>query len=176
MPIRHIFNSSFSIFHYHILVPSLRIIYASTSGHTEYVVQRLVEFLREKGKGIVADMQRVESAQPEDLHAGNVLLLASGTWNTGSVEGQLNPYMHFFLKDRAKEADLKGKQVALIALGDDRYRYTANASAHLEEFVATHGGRLLLPTLKVINEPYGQEKKVEEWGAEFIKHLSAPSI
>jgi len=34
-----------------------------------------------------------EKTQPQDLLSGDVLLLASSTWNTGGIEGQLNPHM-----------------------------------------------------------------------------------
>ncbi len=140
---------------------SLHIIYASTSGHTEYVAT-LVQGVLEKA-GVTVEMQRAEAVQPEDLLRGDVLLLASSTWNTGNVEGQLNPHMYHLLLNRAKAADLRGKMVALVALGDDRYRYTANAAVFLEDFVKTHHGKQLDETLKVVNEPYGQEKMIEEW-------------
>ncbi len=136
---------------------SLHIIYASTSGHTEYVIDQVVKHL----SGAVK--VRAELAQPEDFLKGDVLLLATGTWNTGGIEGQLNPHMDELLRKRATAIDLGGKKVLLIALGDDRYRYTANAMTHLIEFVKMHNGVVMEPTLKIVNEPYGQEKKIEEW-------------
>ena len=102
---------------------------------------------------------------------GDVLILASSTWNTGGIEGQLNPYMDRFLKGSAKDFDLKGKKVALIALGDHRYRYTANAGVHLEEFVKTHGGNLIGEQLRIVNEPYGQENLIEDWAKKFLSLL-----
>jgi hypothetical protein len=42
----------------------------------------------------------------------DILLLASATWNTGSIEGQLNPHMWELLKDKAKNLDLAGKRCA----------------------------------------------------------------
>ncbi len=148
---------------------SLTIIYASTSGHTEYVIGELQRFLSESTKNLVVTVKRVETAMPGDLFAGDVLLLASGTWNTGGPEGQLNPHMHAFVYGPAKSVDLKGKQVAVIALGDERYKYTARAGKHLQHFVRTHGGQLIEPMLKIVNEPYGQEGKIQKWGKEFLK-------
>lgn len=150
-------------------MPSLHIIYASTSGHTEYVVDQVMADLQ----GIQASKQRAELTQPEDLLKGDVLLLASGSWNTGGIEGQLNPYMDALLKKRAAGVDLGGKKVLLIALGDDRYRYTAHAMVHLEEFVKTHNGVVAEPTLKIINEPYGQEEKVREWTGQLLSSLAS---
>ena len=149
----------------------MHIIFASTSGHTEYVVETLAPLLRKAG--MTVETQRVELAKPEDLLRGDVLILASSTWNTGNIEGQLNPHMHIFLKELAKDVALNGKKAALIALGDARYHYTANASVHLEEFVKMHDGRLIIPTLKIINEPYGQESAVQTWANMLVSALAS---
>ncbi len=138
-------------------MPSLQIVYASTSGHTEYVIGRIAAAIPG------ATVTRVERASPDTLLAADALLLASGTWNTGGIEGQLNPHMHAFLKGAAKDVELKGKKVAVVALGDARYRYTANAGKHLEEYVTSHGGTLLGERLTIVNEPYGQETAVDAW-------------
>lgn len=147
---------------------SLHIIYASTSGHTEYVVDTLISSLG----GLAVEKQRAELAQPEDLLRGDILLLATSSWNTGGPEGQLNPHMFALLMNRAADMDLQGKRVAVIGLGDERYHFLCAAADHLEEFVKTHNGILIEPTLRMINEPYGQEKKVQEWGTIFLKAKS----
>lgn len=143
--------------------------YASTSGHTEYVVDTLMAFLKKQSRGLDMEKQRAELAKADDLLRGDVLLLASGSWNTLGVEGMLNPHMHYLLKDRAAAVDLKGKKVALIGLGDDRYHFRVGAMDHLQEFVTTHNGILIEPVLRIINEPYGQEKKIADWSAVFLK-------
>ncbi len=152
-------------------MPSLHVIYASTSGHTEYVVDQLMDTLKETAPQLWIEKQRAELAKPEDLMKGDVLLLASSTWNTGSIEGQLNPHMHAFLKERAATADLHGKKVALIALGDDRYHFTVGAMSHLEAFVCNHHGQLLEPGLRIVNEPYGQEEQVKNWAKQLLQNL-----
>jgi len=154
-------------------MPSLHAIYASTSGHTEYVVSVLLSYLRKDGLKD-SEIQRVEQAGIEDLSRGDILLLASGTWNTGGIEGQLNPHMHDFLGKRAAKVDLHGRKLALIGLGDARYRYTCRAAAHLEAFVESHGGKLVLPTLRIVNEPYGQEAKIQKWGQKLLRNFSTP--
>lgn len=153
-------------------MPSLHVIYASTSGHTEYVVGEVTAQLKESAPQIWVETQRAEQAQAEDLLKGDVLVLASGSWNTGSVEGQLNPHMHYFLKTRADKADLQGKKVALIGLGDERYHFTVGCLAHFEEYVRTHNGLLLEPSLRIVNEPYGQEEQARAWAKQLITHLS----
>lgn len=151
---------------------SLHVIYASTSGHTEYVIDTVLAYLQKHAPIVATHKLRAELAKPDDLLGGDIVVLASSTWNTGSIEGQLNPHMHAYLRERAASQDLGKKNVALIALGDERYHFTAAAMGHLQEYVHAHNGRILEPTLTIMNEPYGQEKKVEEWAAELAKHLS----
>lgn len=153
-------------------VASLHIIFASTSGHTEFVVQTLVDHLKNKAPHTLVEVQRAERAQAEDLLKGDVLLLASGSWNTGGVEGQLNPHMYALLMERCAALPLAGKRVLFVALGDDRYRYTANAAVHLANFVREHGGEHVGKTLKVVNEPYGQEVAVHAWADEILPLLA----
>jgi len=146
----------------------LHIIFASTSGHTAYVVDALIDSLKSTTPGWEIEETLAERAQPEDLLSGDVLLLASSTWNTGGIEGQLNPHMWALLYDRAKTLDLAGKPCACIGLGDHRYFYTARAADDLQHYVKAHHGRLVVPTLKIIDEPYGQEEAVRVWGKQFV--------
>lgn len=148
---------------------SLHILFASTSGHTEYVVGIIGDVL--KAADIAVSSCRVELATAADFSTGDALLLASGTWNTGGIEGQLNPHMHAFVWGPAKDVDLKGRKVAIVALGDDRYKYTARAGEHLKTFVEKHGGTILGEPLKIINEPYGQEEKIQKWGQSLAHSL-----
>lgn len=142
-------------------MPSIHIIYASTSGHTEYVVDQLLR--QAQDDRLTITKQRAEQAQPDDLLKGDILLLASGSWNTGGAEGQMNPYMDELLKKRAAGVDLGGKKVLLIGLGDDRYRYMVGCMRYMLDYVQTHNGVVIEPVLKIVNEPYGQEEKIEEW-------------
>ena len=146
----------------------LHIVFASTSGHTEYVVDALIGFLKSNAPGWEIEETMAEKTQPQDLLSGDVLLLASATWNTGGTEGQLNPHMSVLLHDKAKTLDLAGKPCACIGLGDHRYFYTARAADHLQHYVETHHGRLIVPTLRIINEPYGQEEAVRVWGKQLV--------
>jgi flavodoxin len=79
--------------------------------------------------------------------------------------------MWVLLQEKAKNLDLAGKPCACIGLGDDRYFYKDRAADLLQSYVKRHDGQLVLPTLKVINEPYGQEEKVRVWAKELIEAL-----
>jgi flavodoxin I len=146
----------------------LHIVFASTSGHTEYVVDTLIDSLKRTTPGWEIEETIAEKTQPRDLLSGDVLLLASSTWNTGGIEGQLNPHMWALLREKAKTIDLAGKPCACVGLGDHRYFYTARATDHLEHYVKVHHGRLIVPTLKITDEPYGQEEAVRAWGKQLV--------
>lgn len=152
-------------------VPSLHIIYASTSGHTEFVVDHVMEVLK-KVNGVEVEKQRAELATADDMLRGDVLILATSSWNTGGPEGQMNPHMHGLLRDRAADLDLQKKKVAVIGLGDDRYHFLCRAADLMIEYIETHNGTLVKPELRIVNEPYGQEKTVEKWTQEFLKAIS----
>ena len=142
---------------------ALQLVWASTSGHTEYVAAQLVEILTAGASGRRLASVRAETTQASDLLTGDVLVLASSTWNTGGIEGQLNPHMAELLDKRARNLSLGGRPCACVGLGDHRYYYRAQAAEKLERFVQDHGGRLLTPTLRIIDEPYGQEDTVRAW-------------
>lgn len=149
----------------------LHIVYASTSGHTEYVIEKLSDCLKSITQNWEIEKTRAEKALPQELLSGDLLLLATSTWNTGSIEGQLNPHMWVLLHEKAKALDLAAKPCACIGLGDHRYLYTARAADRLQHYVEIHHGQLIVPTLKIIDEPYGQEEAVRVWG----KHLAEAS-
>jgi flavodoxin I len=44
----------------------------------------------------------------------------------------------------------------------------------LQHYVKVHHGRLIVPTLKIIDEPYGQEEIVRVWGKE-LADASTPA-
>ena len=151
---------------------SLTILYSTSTGHTEFVVDFVMSELQNLQKDLRIIKQRAEVSTPEDLKKADLLLLACGSWNTGNVEGQLQLYMHDLLTVRAADIELKGKPAAAIGLGDERYHFTARAAEKLTEYLSMHGATLLLPTLKVINEPFDQQKKLLVWSKEFSKAIN----
>ena len=65
----------------------LHIVFASTSGHTEYVVDALIDSLKSITPGWEIEETMAEKTQPQDLLSGDVLLLASSTWIQGASRG-----------------------------------------------------------------------------------------
>lgn len=154
------------------MLSTLRLIEASTSGNTQYVMDELVRHVGKRQPDVTVERQRAELAKPADLLRGDVVILGSGTWNTGGTEGQLNPVMHAFLNDRAKNADLSGHLMTFVSLGDDRYYYRTRCIEHFLRFLREHGGTLFIPPLILVNEPYGQEEKIARWADKLLDRMA----
>jgi flavodoxin I len=144
-------------------VKTLLFAYASTSGHTEYVCALAAEFFTQKKRNFTTILQPIETISEQDLREADAIILASGTWNTEGIEGQLNPYMYRFVHNDFADFDFKKVPVLVIGCGDDRYRYTCRAAQYLEEYVDAHNAKRIEPTLRMINEPYHQHRAIEEW-------------
>ena len=154
------------------MMRTLTIVYTSTTGHTEHVIDTLCTAINGV-KDLRINRQKAEMTKAEDLEHADILLLSCGSWNTGGAEGQLSPYMHDLLTGRASGANLKGKPCAVIGLGDERYYFTARAADLMTDYLKNKEAKLLLPTLKIINDPFGQEKKVTAWAKEFAEKIDA---
>jgi flavodoxin I len=148
---------------------SLQIIFATTSGHTEFVVDTLTRSIELSDWEIERTL--AERASARDMLRGAVLLLASSTWNTGGVEGQLNPHMLLLLQSKAENLDLASKPSACIGLGDHRYYYAARAADLLQDHIESHHCRLLLPALRIVDESYEQVEAILGWGKQFADIL-----
>ena len=152
--------------------PYVHVIYASTSGNTEYVIDELGAHLRSVLPEITLGVQRAERAGPEDLLRGDLVILASGTWNTGGSEGQLNMHMDALLRGRAAAVDLAGKPMTFVSLGDDRYYFRTRCTEHFLRFQRERGGTLFAPPLILVNEPYGQEERIRRWGDKLLARIA----
>lgn len=93
---------------------SLEVIYASTSGNVEAVVEKAAEVLR--AQGIDVNLHRAEQTPLDVITQNNTFILATSTWE----HGELN---HFFwrLFKEMKGQDFRGKRATFIGLGDMRY-------------------------------------------------------
>lgn len=144
-------------------MPSLTAVIASTSGHTEFVTDTVLSRLKEALPSLQVRVVRAELATAADLQSCDVLLLGSGTWNTGGIEGQLNPHMHELLFVRAKNVQLAGKPVLLVSLGDDRYYYTTRCTEGFMRFLKAAGGKTFGMPLVILNEPYDKTERILKW-------------
>jgi flavodoxin len=143
------------------LVPNtpVHIIYASTSGNTQLVVEKVGEVWQATGMEVI--LHRSENCDPQVIKDNTLFLLATSTWE----HGQLNP---FFDKIFAAldEIDCTNKSAAFIGLGDKRYEpvlFCGGMQLLREKFLA-RGGREIGQPLKINGEPHALlETEVTNW-------------
>lgn len=150
------------------MIHSLCIITASTSGHTDFVLDEVVKHLRTKCPLLVIKRKRAELATFDDFLESDALILGSGTWNTGGVEGQLNPFMHQLLLEKCKDIKLPSKPIAFVSLGDDRYYFTTRCTEHFLKFQRASEAVSLVSPLIIVNEPYDQTEKMLAWADKLV--------
>lgn len=85
------------------------IFYGSTTGNTESVAEKIAEKL---GIG-KEDLHNVADAKVSDVQDYDLLLLGCSTWGVGELQDDWNDFLY-----QLKDADLKGKTVALFGCGD----------------------------------------------------------
>ncbi len=148
------------------MVKSVAFFYTTATGNTEFVIDTVIQALEKDEKDLRINKQKIECTSEEDLHKYQVIIFACGSWNTENIEGQLSPYMHEFIHKKAVDTQLSGVYAAAIGLGDDRYHFTAKAADHLTDFLQKHHATIIVPTMKIINDPYDQINKIQSWAQE----------
>lgn len=114
-------------------------------------------------------LQRAELSKASDLAKAEILILASPTYGHGALQ----EHMLAFTKGLG-DVDLKGKPCAVIGVGDPKYeaQYHIESAAILEEFLKDHGGKLLLPVLRISRTPVMHLKGlIPFWGKQLIDKL-----
>jgi flavodoxin I len=92
---------------------TLTIFYASTTGKTEDVAQRLATLL-----GGTADLRDVDSlSSAEDFCGVDAMICCVPTWNTGADSLRSGTAWDTYVED-IPEISLAGKPVAILGLGD----------------------------------------------------------
>lgn len=135
------------------------LIYASTSGNVETVVEWTAEKLTQTG--ISTQLFRAEQCTPDIFSQADYFVLATSTWE----HGYLNPFF-VPLHKSMKDLDFSEKKAAFIGLGDQRYEpvYFCQGMETVRETWLKKGGTELLERLKIQGEPYAQlETVVGPW-------------
>ena len=143
------------------------IIYGSSSGNTELTCQQVAEVLQKHRHKVI--LQRVESTDISDLRLGKVVILAAPTYEHGVIQHHFFP----FLK-QLKDTDLKGKPMAVIGLGDDKYddHYNVESANILEKAIKESHGELICHALRVNKNPITQlTERITEWAEDLSKLL-----
>ncbi|MBN1916000.1 flavodoxin family protein [Candidatus Dojkabacteria bacterium] len=137
----------------------MQIVYASTSGNVEVVVEKVSEVLTEKG--IVNRLHRSEQTSIDLIRNNSLFVLATSTWE----HGEINPFFNKLLA-KIKKEDLSRKNAAFIGLGDMRYEPILfnQGIKILKDVWMDKGGGILHELLLINGEPYGiLDSRVSKW-------------
>ncbi|MDQ3008402.1 MAG: flavodoxin family protein [bacterium] len=144
---------------------TVAIIYASTSGNTEAVVEHVARHWQPK---ISSTLHRAEQTKSDVITDHQFFILATSTWE----HGVLNPFFSRLYAE-VTELDLSDKQAAFIGLGDRRYEPVlfCEGMEKLRQLWLKKGGTEIGTALKIQGEPYSQlERAVTPW-AETISSI-----
>jgi flavodoxin len=136
------------------------IIYASTSGNTEYVMEMVADIWQKAG--VKVELHRSEQTSIDLIKNNQNFLLATSTWDNGT----LNPFFNN-LHNEMKKLDLTGKKASFIGLGDRRYEkhYFCEGMKILQKTWEERGGTGVGVGLTIGREPYEDiiRDQVTDW-------------
>ena len=145
----------------------IHMIYASTSGNVELVMETISDVLQ--SKGLHTTLSRAERTAPEVITLNDTFILGTSTWE----HGKLNP---FFAKmyEAMKTIGCRGKQAAFVGLGDRRYEPVlfCEGMEQVRRLWLHQGGKEIGERLRIQGEPYGQlEKIVKPWAEGIVQQM-----
>ncbi len=142
------------------LTAPIHIIYASTGGNTEHVMEQVAQYWREQGVGVV--LHRSEQTSLSVITENKYFLFATSTWD----HGMINPFFNVLL-EQMQTADFTGKTASFIGLGDRRYEehYFCAGMTVLKEVWEKNHGAAVGVALTIGREPFEEviEKAVKTW-------------
>ncbi|MCB9813095.1 MAG: flavodoxin family protein [Pseudomonadales bacterium] len=138
----------------------IQIIYASTSGNTEFVMEKVADVWIEIGHEV--NLHRAETTDIKLIEDNTYFLLATSTWDHGTI----NPFFDKLLAQMTK-ADFSGKSATFIGLGDRRYEkhYFCTGMKLLQEVWEKQKGTSVGVPLTIGREPFDDliDKVVRDW-------------
>jgi flavodoxin len=147
---------------------TLHIIYASTSGNVEMVVEYAAEIWRTHN--IPLELHRAEMTQASIIADNSLFVLATSTWDHGT----LNPFFQP-LHDAMATMSLTGKRAAFIGSGDNRYEpvHFNRGMLQLREVWQQQGGEVIHRPLTLNGDPTAKlDTFVKPWAADFLPYLT----
>lgn len=147
---------------------NIHLIYASTTGNTEAVMEKIAEVLNEAG--FQTELHRSESTDISILNDNDMFILGTSTWGHGVI----NPFFDELL-EAIGQADLTGKQAAFVGLGDKQYEpvYFNKGVEILKETFTKAGGTEIYQTLIIDGDPFAiLDNKIPYWTQKLITALN----
>jgi flavodoxin I len=130
---------------------AVHIIYASTSGNVEWIVEQLAELSRLDG--IAVELHRAEQTSPDVITNNKHFFLATSTWEHGELNAFYMP-----LYKALQQIDCTGKQASFFGLGDIRYEpvHFCRGIDFLKQRWLERGGTEVGVTFKLNGDPFHQ--------------------
>lgn len=147
---------------------SIQLIYASTTGNTEAVMEKIAEILNEKN--IENELNRAEQTSISKVLESKQIIFGTSTWG----HGEINPFFDELLAE-IKSNDMSGKTAAFVGLGDKAYEPELfnNGIRILKEAFVTSGGTALPNELIIDGDPFAiLDTKVPYWTDKIITALN----
>ena len=148
--------------------------YSSISWNTALVAEGWVEYFRLAGVNLTIQNLAADTTWQPTQGTYDFVLLACGTYG----HGQLQNILRNCTENLWEDTELKWLPCAAIGLGDHRYdvEYNMYAGDILENWLREHGGRIVIPTLKINRSPVKEKNanKVREWAKSFAHNLRNP--
>lgn len=156
---------------------NILIAYASNSGNTLYVSERIAEALQKAGHAVT--VRNIAELSPRELADYELCVLGSPTWlqqtAEGPREGQLTQQWQDFA-ERVRGADLPTeRRFAVFGLGRHEYTRFCGAADELEKLVGDLRGKLVVESLRFDGFPQHRDIEVGSWVRRLIDALPKPA-
>jgi flavodoxin short chain len=141
------------------------IIFGSTTGNTENMVEIIRRQLEETAKEI--EIKNVTEASVEDLTADHdLVLLGCASYGFDAIELQ-DEFQEFYGKMNGIQ--LNGKPYAVFAPGDSSYKFFCGSVDMLQEKMDELGGKMVVDGLKIDGDPEDFEDDIAKWAKSITK-------
>ncbi|MCY8453586.1 flavodoxin [Bacillus spizizenii] len=140
------------------------LVYATMSGNTEAMADLIEKGLQEAE----VEADRFEAIDIDNAQLFNDydhIIMGTYTWGDGDL-----PDEFLDLAEDMDEVDFSGKTCAVFGSGDTAYEFFCGAVDTLEAKIKERGGEIVLPSVKIENNPDGEEEEeLMEFGRQFAK-------
>lgn len=124
------------------------IVYSTVGGNTELVVNQISQILSSNDFNVIST--RVDVFKTETILDYDLVILASPTYNQGTLEDHFKPFMK-----ELKKLDISNKKFAVVGLGSLKYypEYLTEAATIFEDFLKKKNAILVVPALRITENP-----------------------
>jgi len=141
------------------------LVYASTSGNVEIVMETVARVLQQNGFEIV--LNRAEKTPIETIKKNKYFVFGTSTWD----HGQLNPFFQKLYEDM-QTVNFQNKEASFVGLGDRRYEPVLFCEGinKIHGLWLKKGGKEVGTMLKIQGEPYETlDSQVVPWASELAQ-------